>query len=162
MSDDFKNPVNIQIGNSINAGGSVMIGGQNVYSITQAGGDLNHSNHLYVGGVKATPEQLHSLQKKLSTLEKTIQDTPLTPELLQGAMATLGEFKAQLTTSRKPDGNKLVDLAKKLGRLSPAIAGTLISIFADPLVGQIVSMAGEAAFSFYERLRARRPEYFNR
>jgi hypothetical protein len=50
MSDDFKNPVNIQIGNSINAGGSVMIGGQNVYSITQAGGDLNQSNHLYVGG----------------------------------------------------------------------------------------------------------------
>ncbi|MFZ4827267.1 MAG: hypothetical protein ACOYLB_07920 [Phototrophicaceae bacterium] len=162
MSNDSNTQFSFHVTGNINAGNNVSISGRDVNMNIQAGGDFHQSGHIYVGGVEATPEQLQTLQKKLGNLEKTIQNEPLSAEVLQGALATLGEFKAQLTASHKPDGNKIVDLAKKLGRLSPTIAGTLISIFADPLVGQIVSVAGEAAFSFYERLRASRPEYFNR
>lgn len=163
MSNDSNSQFNFNVGGSINAGNNVSISGRDVNLNIQVSGDFHQSGHLQqVGGVDATPEQFQTLQNKLGRLEKSIQNETLSPEVLQTALSAFSDFKTQLTSPNKADGNKIVDLAKRLGRLSPTIAGTLISIFADPLVGQIVTMAGETAISFYERLRASRPEYFNR
>lgn len=159
-TDSNKGGMSINI-TTLTAGQNIQISQGNATLHMHTGGNLAQSNinRITVGGVETTTEARDSMLKQLSAAAKTIEQAPLDPDAREEAEYNLKAIEAQLTQERAPNQNILVKAAKQLYRFSPAIAGAVISIFSEPLVGQIVMAAGETAMRFYDELmKIKRPK----
>jgi hypothetical protein len=139
---------------TLSAGQNVQIvqGDATMHIHTGGNHEQSNINRITVGGVETTPQARDSMLQQIRAAEQIIQDAPIDPDTREEAQFNLATLETQLTQERKPNANIMVQAAKQLYRFSPAIAGAVISIFSEPLVGQIVMAAGETAMRFYEAL----------
>lgn len=152
-TDSNKGGMSINI-TTLTAGQNVLISQGDANLTMHTGGNLAQSNinRITVGGVETTPEARESMLKQIQAAVKVIEKAQLDPDTREEAEYNLKAIETQLTQERTPNQNILVKAAKQLYRFSPAIAGAVISIFSEPLVGQIVMAAGETAIRFYDQL----------
>lgn len=162
MSDSRKTPKNEEQDKSsmhvdvrhISAGGNVVFAGRDANIKVNTGGDVDHqtTTTITVGGVSTSQQEFDQLVLALQQLEDSITSTNLDAETLEEAAFHREAVETQLTSEKAPNGKILVHAARRLYKMSPAIAGAIISVFSEPLVGQIVMTAGGIAQRFYEAL----------
>src|SRR5690606_21636476 len=146
--------VNVQGGGNFSVtGGNLVFGGRDVSVTVSTGGDVAQANSITmtVGGVETTRAEYESMVASLRTVgEKIKTDEKLDPDEKAAAAHNLKTVEEQLTAQKKPNAHLLVQAARSLYDVSPAIAGAIISLFTEPLVGQIVVTVGGIAKNFYD------------
>jgi hypothetical protein len=159
-SDDLPaNSMHIEIG-SINSHGHTVIAGQNAYVSGHTKDDDKAIQTIHVAGVQTTPQAYASLKQSLSNVDQAIAESDLPEEDAEAAKANAESLKKQMTSGKKPNQVILVQAANALYRYGPKIAGTIVALFTNPLVGEIVEVAGEKALAFYRQLRSENPDAF--
>jgi hypothetical protein len=159
-SDDFQsNRMHIEIG-SINSHGHVVIAGRDAQVSGHTKDDDNAVQTIHVAGIQTTPQAFASLQQSLSKVDKAIAESDLSEEEAEAAKANAQSLKQQMTSERKPNQVILVQAAAALYKYGPKLAGTIVALFTNPLVGEIVEVAGEKALAFYRQLRSENPDAF--
>lgn len=138
----------------ISAGGNVVFAGRDAHLSVNTGGDVDHNNTMTitVGGVETSQEMYDQLVLSLQQLEDAITNTSLDTETQEEAEFHREAVEKQLTSEKAPNGKILTHAARRLYKMSPAIAGAIVTVFSEPLVGQIVMAAGGLAQRFYEAL----------
>jgi hypothetical protein len=126
--------------------GHVIFAGRDATISVSTGGDVAQTNTttMTVGGVETSREQYDSMVNSLRHVSKTIEAEPLEPETLEAAEHSLSTVEEQLTAERKPNAQILIQALQLLKGISPKIADAILALFTEPLVGQIVKMAGGA------------------
>ena len=141
---------------SIIAGnGNITINTGNVTIETHAKGNIsqNSESKLMIGGVSTTPQELAKMNLALQHVQRTIEsDTTIDAEDKELAQIEFRTLSEQLQAPKKPHSKLLSRAANTLYKISPAIAGTVVTLFSEPLVGQIISFAGGIALEFTQYL----------
>lgn len=151
--DNEQQGMNIDVGH-LSVTGHVIFAGRDGSVNVTTGGDVEQtaSTSLTVGGVETTREEYDGMVSSLIDVQKTIEEEPLEPNEKEAAEQNLQTIETQLTAERAPNSNLLIQATKALYRSSPLIAGQLISLFSNPLVGQIIEGAGEVAIKMRETM----------
>lgn len=157
--DDFNSGMHIEIG-SISANGHVVFSSGDSHVSGNTRDDVVSNQTITVGGVKTTPQAFESLKKSLTEVDKAIDESKLPEDDNEAARENAKVLKSQLTSKNKPNSVLLTQAADQLTRFGPKIAGTVVSVFTNPLAGEIVEMAGERALKFYKKLRAENSSLF--
>lgn len=140
---------------------SINIGNGSIDIDEYVGRDSHHTATITVGGVQATPEQLDGFKARLQHLEAQIEEAAYCGEIDEEraaeARAVFDEFTEEVTQPRRPRQRRLVTAGRVLLRFSPLIAGAMISVLSDPLMGEIAQQAGDAAVRLVEHALGRNP-----
>jgi hypothetical protein len=150
--------VKIHVG-SIQAGGSVGVGGRDV-SITNSGSStLSDNDVVTIGGVEATRQEVAELNASLDNVDRTIETArpQMDDSSYAAARYNATTFREQITAQSRPNEHILVQAGRALFELGPDIAGALVAAFTTPIVGKIVQVAGRRALDFYHELLGIRP-----
>jgi phage-related protein len=141
----------------LSAAGNIVIAGRNGSLSVNTGGDVDQNSTvtMTVGGVQATQEQFDDLLRSVRNLENTIKNEISDPEENEVAQHNLKTMLEQLMGKKKPNGRILVQAARVLYKLSPAVAGAVLSVFSEPLVEKIITATGGIAMQFYQALMTR-------
>jgi hypothetical protein len=135
-------------------GGNVVIAGGDGSIHVTTGGDVEQTTNtsITVGGVETTRDEYDGMVSSLLDVQKTIEEVPLEPIEQEAAEQNLLTLETQLTSEKPPNPRILEQATKSLYRISPLIAGQLISLFSNPLVGQIVEGAGQMAINMRDSM----------
>lgn len=138
---------------SVNTG-HVVFSGRDTVIHTHTGGDVeqNATQHITIGGVETTPEELDRMIAAIRKIDQTIETAALDEDSTEEALDELQRLEKQLTSSKKPNPRILVNAAKSLFRISPMLASGVIALFGEPLVAQIVAGVGGIALQFYNSI----------
>ena len=141
----------------LSAAGNIVIAGRDGSLSVNTGGDVDQNSTvtLTVGGVQTTQEQFDDLLHSIRNLENTIKNEISDPEDNEVAQHNLKTMLEQLIGKKKPNGRILVQAARVLYKLSPAVAGAILSVFSEPLVEKIITATGGVAMQFYQALMSR-------
>jgi hypothetical protein len=139
--------------------GHVIFAGRDAKIAVNTGGDVAQTNTttMTVGGVETSREDYDSMMASLRHLSTTIETTPLEPEIREAAEHNLLTVEQQLTAERKPNSQILVQALQLLKGISPSIGDALLTLFTEPLVGQIVKNVGGMLESFVSLLTTKPP-----
>ena len=145
--------MNIDVGH-LSVTGHVVFAGRDGQVNVNTGGDVEQTNSssMVIGGVETNRQDYDSLILTLRRAHETLGAATIDTNEKEAAQQDLKNLEEQLTSAKKPNPYILVRAAKALYKLSPAIAGTIISIFSEPLAGQIVTGIGGIAVQFYDAL----------
>ncbi|MEQ8674105.1 MAG: hypothetical protein RLP44_22340 [Aggregatilineales bacterium] len=150
--NDGGREMNIDVGH-LSVTGHVVFAGRDGSVSVNTGGDVAQTNNttMTVGGVETTRADYDSMVASVRTVDQKIkEDTKLEPDEKAAAAYNLKVVEEQLTSEKPPNPHILVQAARSLYDVSPAIAGAVISLFTEPLVGQIVLTVGGIAKGFYD------------
>jgi len=155
-NNEKHNNMNIDV-QHLSAGGNVVFSGRDSFISANAGGDFDSQNstRILVGGVNASQQEYEQLMTALQNVASAIEASKLDDETREEAQFHRATIQQQLTSKRPPNGKILVRAAKRLFKLSPLIAGALMSVFSESVVGQMLISVGGTAQQFYERLKTR-------
>lgn len=151
-SDDQRD-MQIDVGHLSVTGHVVFAGRDGSVSVNTGGNvDQNTTHSLTVGGVETTRDQYDSVVSSIRNVEQTIETQPLDPNTREAAEHNLQTMEQQLTGTKRPNPKILAQAARALYRISPVLAGAVVSVFSEPLVGQIVMATGGTALQLYDAL----------
>ena len=138
----------IEVGHLSVTGHVVFAGRDGSVNVT-TGGDVEQTANasITVGGVETSRQDYDGMVSSIRDVQKTIKTEDLEASEKAAAEHNLKTIETQLTAESVPNPHVLSQATKLLYRASPRIAGELVSLFSNPLVGQIVESAGEAAIS---------------
>jgi hypothetical protein len=145
--------MNIDVGH-LSVTGHVVFAGRDGHVNVNTGGDVAQSNSttMTIGGVETNREAYDSLISSIRNASQVLDVAAVDGDEKEAAQQDMKSVEEQLTSTQKPNPYILVRAAKSLYKLSPAIAGAIVSIFSEPLAGQIVTGIGGIAIQFYEAL----------
>ncbi|MDQ7026253.1 MAG: hypothetical protein Q9P44_11945 [Anaerolineae bacterium] len=134
--------------------GHVVFAGRDGQVNVNTGGDVAQSNTttLSIGGVETNRQAYDSLIASIRSAQQILDEVEIDPDEKEAAQRDMNDVEEQLTASQKPNAYILRRAANALYKLSPAIAGAVVSIFSEPLVGQIVAGLGGLALQFSDVL----------
>lgn len=143
--------------------GHVVFAGRDGSVNVTTGGDVEQTANttLTVGGVKASREDYDGMVSSIRDVQKTIKNEPLEPSVKVAAEHNMQTIETQLTAESTPNPHILTQATTSLYRSSPKIAGQVVALFSNPLVGQIVESAGEAAIALRDAILKRRAKKTN-
>ena len=146
--------LNIEI-DHLSVTGHVVFAGRDGKVHVETGGDVAQHTHqaITVGGVEATPEAYELMLQSLRNVEETIKIERLNSQAKEAAMHDLKTVETQLTREKKPNPRLLSRAARSLVRFSPALTAAVLTLFDQPLVGAILSSAGEVALNLHDAVR---------
>jgi hypothetical protein len=150
--------MNIDVGH-LSVTGHVVFAGRDGRVHVNTGGDVEQttSTSLTVGGVETDRQSYDSLITAIRSAHQIVDNAVTDPNEKEAAQQDLSSVEEQLTSTKQPNPYILVRAAKALYQISPAIAGAIVSIFSEPLAGQIVTGIGGIAIQFYEALMRAKP-----
>ncbi len=151
---DGEHSMNIEFDSvSVNTG-HVVFSGRDTVIHTHTGGDVaqNSTQHITIGGVETTREELDKMIAAIRNFDQTIENAGLDEDTTEEALDELQRLEKQLTSTKKPNPRILVKAAQALFRISPMLASGVIALFGEPLVAQIVAGVGGIALQFYNSL----------
>ena len=123
----------------VGAGGQVAIGKQISQVITQAPVELTAAERAEVERL------LTELKNQLASL-----DIPENKKLV--GQEFVGQLEQELTkTEEPPDASTIKVAGNWLLKNIPALAGTIASVFANPVVGKLVEAAGDIAAEWVKK-----------
>jgi hypothetical protein len=156
-SEDYR-AMNIDVGH-LSVTGHVVFAGRDGQVNVNTGGDVAQTNTttMTVGGVETNRQAYDSLVASIRSCQQIVETADIEPEQKEAAQQDMKNVEEQLTSAQKPNSYILVRAAKALYKLSPAIAGAIVSIFSEPLAGQIVTGIGGIAIQFFEALMNVKP-----
>jgi hypothetical protein len=139
--------------------GHVIFAGRDATIAVNTGGDVAQTNTttMTVGGVETNREAYDSMINSIRHVSATIEAAPLEPESREAAEHSLLTVEQQLTAERKPNPQILIQALQLLKGISPTIGDALLSLFTEPLVGQIVKSLGGMLESFVSSLMTKPP-----
>lgn len=133
---------------------SMNIGNGTIDIHEYVGRDSHYTSSITVAGVQTTQERLDALNARLSDVEraigKSVEQGQIDETTAEQAQAALDEFADEIRQPRRPRNKRFITAGRVLLRLSPLIVGAMISVFSDPLMGEITQQAGEAAVRLAE------------
>lgn len=144
----------------LNAGRNAIYAIDSSVTINESvGGDQTNrtSNQITMGGVGVSREQLKSVMNKFLEARCTIEEKVTTGEVdnqkADDVIEQLEIIQKEVTKRNgRANGDKLARAGRMMLKLSPVLVGTLVSIFADPIIGEITQQAGSAAIQFVQHL----------
>lgn len=138
------------------ASGHVIISAGDASIHVSTGGDVDQTNEMTitVGGVEASPAAYETMLTRIQELKDSILTSDLPPEDAEVAEHYADLVETQLTSEKKSNSTLLASAAKRLYKLSPTLATAVAALFFDPLVGQIVGLAGGAAAQLMNALKS--------
>ena len=144
---------------SVNTG-HVVFAGRNAQVNVYTGGSVEQraSQKVIVGGVETTREARDRMIATIRQFDESIKKARLDEDTTESALDDLQKLEEQLTSSKKPNPRILVKVARSLLRVSPVLASSVIALFGDPLVAQIVAGVGGIAMQFYNALMQKKAE----
>lgn len=134
--------------------GHVVFAGRDGSVNVSTGGDVEQTANtsLMVGGVEASREDYDGMVTSIRDVQKTINNEELEASVQAAAEHNLQTIETQLTAESSPNPHVLSQATRSLYRASPRIAGQLVALFSNPLVGQIVESAGETAMALRDSM----------
>ena len=152
-SEDGQRGMNIDVGHLSVTGHVVFAGRDGSVSVNTGGNvDQNATTTITVGGVETTREEYDNVVSSIREVGQLIESEPLDPNDREAAEHNLQTMEQQLTGTKRPNPKILGQAARALYRVSPVLAGAVVSVFSEPLVGQIVMAAGGTILQLYDAM----------
>lgn len=150
--------MNVDVGH-LSVTGHVVFAGRDGQVNVNTGGDVEQTNtsSMVIGGVETNRQDYDSLIVTLRRTHEILDAATIDTNEKEAGQQDLKNLEEQLTSAKKPNPYILVRAAKALYKLSPAIAGAIVSVFSEPLAGQIVTGIGGIAIQFYDALMQAKP-----
>lgn len=117
-------------------GGNIAIG----HTVTQ-------TSTVTTGAGAVTPEQLAELKKEFAALRATLVQDPEVPE---EAPAKLDQLEKAITEGT-PDIGTMERVRNWFLKYAPRVAGSVMALVVNPVVGSLVGAAGEAASTEFKK-----------
>lgn len=118
------------------SGGNIAIG----HTVTQ-------TSTVTTGAGAVTPEQLAELKKNFADLRAELVEDPEVPE---EAPAKLDQLEKAITEGT-PDIGTMERVRNWFLKYAPKMAGSVMALVVNPIVGSLVGAAGEAASSEFRK-----------
>src|SRR5687768_847872 len=121
--------MNIDVGH-LSVTGHVVFAGRDGQVNVNTGGDVEQTSttSLTIGGVETDRQTYDSLITAIRSAHQIVDAAPVDTEAREAAQQDMNNIEEQLTSTKKPNPYILVRAAKALYKLSPAIAGAIVSI----------------------------------
>lgn len=149
----------IEIG-SVSTHGHFVIAGQDANVSGSLSSDVSNTHVVKVGGVETSQEEFLKLEETLKQIEQAIEEEDISDDEKEAAIHNVRELKSQMTSPQKPNSYILAQAAERLYQHGPKLAGAIVRVFATPLAGSIVTIAGAKALQFYRSLTQQHPDEF--
>lgn len=147
----------------ISVSGDFIVSGGNTVKTVYTGGNVDSKANMRVtvGGVETTRQQVDQMVTRIQAVQETIQTEAsqghIDPNEQEVAEQSIATIQQQVTQERKLNPLIFTNAIKVLYHLSPAIAGTVVSLLSEPLIGQIMMMAGQVAINLVDSLTQSKP-----
>lgn len=106
--------------------------------------DIQGSNVMYT----ISTAEREAVAEAVEMLRQELYAHDLPPEALAAAENDVNTLKKELSQAEKPDGEAIKKAGDGLLEKVPGLVGALTSLFASPVVGKVVEVAGKVAIEW--------------
>ena len=114
---------------------------------------VNQGNNNSIRVTRLSSEQNSALEELFSDLYFKLADTPLKVSDHEDAVEQVEELKSTVTNSKAPDVGRMRSVISWFKDHIPALAGAVVSIVVNPIVGQLISAGGDLVVREYNQLK---------
>lgn len=122
--------------------------------------DISNTHVVKVGGVETDEDELAILKESIKHIEHVVEEEDISADEKEAMLHNVRDLKSQMTSPDKPNSYMLAQAAERLYQHGPKLAGAVVRMFATPLAGTIVTIAGTKALEFYRSLTQQHPDEF--